>query len=178
VVPVAGEPSLQALAPPCTWPHAVSCGMRTHAPETATQRCRAGTLHKKASALRTAWVTIGDSGRRETSAVIYFEDLKIGERSLVGTQVVSKEEAIEFARKGEPQPYHLDEAAAETSLYGGLTVCSLYLFAVCTQLFFQREDQIAVTAMLGKDEVRLPKPARPGDSLAYYTELGGKRAAA
>jgi acyl dehydratase len=121
-------------------------------------------------------VTIGDSGPRDTSAVIYFEDLKIGERSLVGTHVVSKEEAIEFARKWEPQPYHLDEAAAETSLYGGLTVCSLYLFAVCTQLFFQREDQIAVTAMLGKDEVRLPKPARPGDSLAYYTECVAKRA--
>lgn len=108
--------------------------------------------------------------------MIYFEDLKIGERRLVGTHVVSKEEAIEFALKWEPQPYHVDEAAAETSLYGGLTVCSLYLFAVCTRLFFQRDDQIAVTGMLGKDEVRLPKPARPGDALAYHTECIAKRA--
>jgi acyl dehydratase len=108
--------------------------------------------------------------------VIYFEDLTIGDRRLVGTHVVPKDEAIEFARRWEPQPYHVDEAAAETSLYGGLTVCSLYLFAVCTRLFFQWEDQIAVTAMLGKDEVRLPKPARPGDSLAYHTECVAKRA--
>jgi acyl dehydratase len=70
----------------------------------------------------------------------------------------------------------VDEAAAEASLYGGLTVCFLYLFAVCTRLFLQREDRIAVTAMLGKDEVRLPKPARPGDALAYYTECVAKRA--
>jgi acyl dehydratase len=108
--------------------------------------------------------------------VIYFEDLKIGERSLVGTHVISKEEAIEFTRTWEPQPYHVDEASAVTSLYGGLTVCSLYLFAICTRLFFQREDQIAVSAMLGKDEVRLPKAARPGDALAYYTECVAKRA--
>jgi hypothetical protein len=60
-------------------------------------------------------------------------------------------------------------------LYGGLTVCSLYLFAVCTRLFFQREEQFAVTAMLGKDEVKLPKAARPGDALAYYTECIAKR---
>lgn len=107
--------------------------------------------------------------------MIYFEDLQIGERSLVGTHVVSKEEAIEFARQWEPQPYHVDEASAETSLYGGLTVCSLYLFAICTRLFFQREEQISVIAMLGKDEVRLPKPARPGEALTYYTECIAKR---
>ena len=102
--------------------------------------------------------------------MIYFEDFKVGQLYLIGTHLMPKDEAIEFARKWEPQPYHLDEAAAETSLYGGLTVCSLYLFAVCTRLFFQHEDQIAVTAMLGKDEVRFPKPARPGDALTYYTE--------
>ena len=107
--------------------------------------------------------------------MIYFEDLALGERRLVGTHVVPRDEAIEFARRWEPQPYHVDEAAAETSLYGGLTVCSLYLFAVCTLLFFQQEDQIAVTAMLGKDEVRLPNAARPGDPLAYYTECVAKR---
>jgi acyl dehydratase len=89
--------------------------------------------------------------------------------------VIPKEEAIEFARAWEPQPHHVDEAAAETSPYGGLTVCSLYLFAICTRLFFQYEERIAVTAMLGKDEVRLPKAARPGDALTYVTECVAKR---
>ncbi len=107
--------------------------------------------------------------------MIYFEDLTVGERLLIGTHVVARDEAVEFARQWEPQPYHVDEAAARSSIYGGLTVCSLYLFAVCTRLFFRRDDQIAVTAMLGKDEVRLPEPARPGDVLTYFTECVGKR---
>ena len=107
--------------------------------------------------------------------MIYFEDLPLGERRVVGTHAVPKDEAIEFARRWEPQPHHLDEAAAKASLYGGLTVCSLYLFAVCTRLFFEQDERIAVVAMLGKDEVRLPKPARPGETLTYFSECVAKR---
>ena len=102
--------------------------------------------------------------------MIYFEDFSVGQRRLIGTHAIPRDEAIEFARTWEPQTYHLHDAAAETSVHGGLSVCSLYLFAVCTRLFLQQENQIAVTAMLGKDEVRLPKPARPEDTLTYYTE--------
>jgi acyl dehydratase len=107
--------------------------------------------------------------------VIYFDDVEVGNRRLLGTYVISKAEAIEFASHWEPQPYHVDEQAAETSLYGGLTVCSLHLFAVCTRLFLVQDDPLAVTAMLGKDEVRFPRPARPGEELRYYTECIEKR---
>ena len=107
--------------------------------------------------------------------MIYFDDFEVGERRRLGTYVVSKEEAIEFASRWEPQPYHVDEKAAEASLYGGLTVCSLHLFAICTRLFLQQEDPIAVTGMLGKDEVRFPRPARPGEELRYDTECIEKR---
>jgi acyl dehydratase len=106
----------------------------------------------------------------------YFDDLQIGTSRLVGAYVVSKEEAIEFASRWEPQPYHVDERAAEASIYGGLTVCSLHLFAICTRLFLQQDDPVAVTGMLGKDEVRFPRPARPGEELRYYTECIEKRA--
>lgn len=107
--------------------------------------------------------------------MIYFDDLTVGDRMLLGTYVVSKEEAIEFASRWEPQPYHVDERAAEASLYGGLTVCSLHLFAICTVLFLRQDDPIAVTGMLGKDEVRFPLPARPGEELRYSTECIEKR---
>lgn len=107
--------------------------------------------------------------------MIYFEDLQVGNRRLLGTYLVSKEEAIEFASRWEPQPYHVDERAAEASLYGGLTLCSLHLFAICTRLFLQQDDPMAVMAMLGKDEVRLPRPARPGEELRYHTECIEKR---
>jgi itaconyl-CoA hydratase len=49
------------------------------------------------------------------------------------------------------------------------------LFAICTRLFFDWEDQPAVLAMLGKDEIRLPKPARPDEPIVYRTECINRR---
>jgi acyl dehydratase len=102
--------------------------------------------------------------------MIYFDDLEVGRKWLVGSYVVSKEEGIELARRWEPQPYHVDQRAAEASPYRGLTLCSLHLFAICTRLFLQQADPLAVMGMLGKDVVRLPNPARPGEELRYDTE--------
>lgn len=106
----------------------------------------------------------------------YFDDLATDEPILVGTYSPSKEEAIELARRWEPQPYHVDEEAARTSLYGELTLCSLHLFAICTRLFFDMENPIAVLGMLGKDELRLPAPAHPDQELSYWTTCTEKRA--
>ena len=100
----------------------------------------------------------------------YFEDVEVGARQLVGTYTASREEAIEFARTWEPQPYHVDEAAALRSPYAGLTLASVHLFAICTRLFLQWERKLAVLGMIGKDEIRLPAPARPGEELIYHTE--------
>ena len=100
----------------------------------------------------------------------FFDDLSLGQRLSVGEWLVKKEEAVEFARTWEPQPQHVDEDAASASDFQGLTVCSLYLFAVCTRLFFDYERPLAVLAMLGKDRIQLPHPARPGDRLRYETE--------
>ena len=104
-----------------------------------------------------------------------FDTLKLGDRALVGSYRVSAEDAITFAQRWEPQPHHIDPAAARSSIYGGLTLCSLQLFAICTRLFFDWPDRIAVVAMLGKDEIRFPNPARPDEDLVYHTECVEKR---
>jgi acyl dehydratase len=100
----------------------------------------------------------------------YFDDIPVGWRSRVGTWRLAPEEVIAFARQWDPQPFHTDPEAAERSIYGGLTASSLHLFAICTRLFFDHEARIAVLAMLGKDAVRFPNPARAGDTLVYETE--------
>lgn len=105
----------------------------------------------------------------------FFEDLRLREWLRIGEWTIVRDDAVDFARQWEPQPYHIDEAEARTSFYGGLTACSLYLFAVCTRLFFAYERPIAVRAMLGKDAVALPNPARPGDTLRYETRCIFKR---
>jgi acyl dehydratase len=106
----------------------------------------------------------------------WFDDLAVGYRSEVGRYRAPLDEAIELARRWEPAPYHVDEAAARESIYGGITLCSLHLFAIVTRLFFDHADRIAVLGMLGKDAVRLPRPARPDQELVYTTECVEHRA--
>ena len=106
----------------------------------------------------------------------YFDDLAVGYRSEIGHWELGRDEIIEFAKRWDPQPFHVDERAAQQSLYGGLTASSLHLFAICTRLFFDHADRIAVLAMLGKEAVRFPNPARVGDRLTYTTECIEARA--
>lgn len=106
----------------------------------------------------------------------YFDDLAVGYRSEVGRYRAPLEEAVAFASRWEPAPYHVDADAARDSIYGGLTLCSLHLFAIVTRLFFDHADRIAVLGMLGKEGVRLPKPARPDEELVYHTECVEHRA--
>jgi acyl dehydratase len=105
----------------------------------------------------------------------YFDDLEPGQRWLVGTYRLTRDEVVEFASRWDPQPFHIDDDAAARSLYRGLTASSLHLFAICTRLFFDCEPRIAVLAMLGKDEVRFPAPARPGNELQYWTRCCEQR---
>jgi len=100
----------------------------------------------------------------------YFDDLAVGWRSRVGTWQLDEAEVVAFAQKWDPQPFHIDPVAAKQSIFGGLTASSLHLFAICTRLFFDHEARIAVLAMLGKDAVRFPNPARVGERLVYDTE--------
>ncbi len=99
----------------------------------------------------------------------YFEALPVGYHSRVGTWQLTEAEVIAFARQWDPQPFHIDEQAAKASAFGELVASSLHLFAICTRLFFDHDDRIAVMAMLGKDKLRLPAPARANDLLIYET---------
>ena len=107
-----------------------------------------------------------------------FDDIPEGGESVIGTWALTAEDIIAFARTWDPQPFHTDVEAAAGSPFGGLVASSAHLFAICTRLFFDHEDRIDVLAMLGKDKLRLPNPARAGTTLTYRTRCIGKRASA
>ncbi len=107
--------------------------------------------------------------------MLYFDDIEVGYQSEVGTYTLTEAEVIEFASTWDPQPFHIDKEAASASIFGGLTASSLHLFAICTRLFFDHEDRIQILAMLGKEAIRIPNPARPGDVLIYSTECIQKK---
>lgn len=105
----------------------------------------------------------------------FYEDIPLDHRSVVGTYALSETAIIDFARAWDPQPFHTDPDAARRSVFGGLVASSAHLFAICTRLFFDHPDPIRVVAMLGKDKLRLPNPARAGTTLTYETRCTGKR---
>ena len=107
--------------------------------------------------------------------MLYFDDIPVGYVSDIGEYRVTREEIIEIAQRWDPQPFHIDEAAARKSVFGGLVASSVHLFAICTRLFFDHKDRIQVVAMLSKDRIQLPNPVRPGDLLRYRTECIERR---
>jgi len=97
----------------------------------------------------------------------YFDQVEEGQIFHFGQYVLEREEIIRFASQWDPQLFHIDEDAAKQSIFGGLTASSLHIFAICTKLFASYKPSFATLAMLGKDELRIPSPARLGDTLIY-----------
>jgi acyl dehydratase len=102
--------------------------------------------------------------------VTYFEQIPVGYQSTVGTWQLTEADVVAFADAWDPQPFHIDKAAAEASVFGTLVASSLHIFAICTRLFFDHKDQIRIMAMLGKDKIRLQQSARATDLLVYTTQ--------
>ena len=103
---------------------------------------------------------------------LYLDDLKPGMVLPLGSVRVTREEILEFARRYDPQPIHLDEEAARASIYGGL-ISSGWL---TVSLGMRRivDGFLLHAASLGApgcDEVRWLRPVRPGDTLTYRAEI-------
>ena len=109
---------------------------------------------------------------------MYFDDIADDYHSVVGTWELNADDITEFAKTWDPRAVHTDPDAAEQSPFGTLIASSAHLFAIVTLLFARHDDQIQIIAMLGKDKLRLPSPARANTTLTYETRCTGKRASA
>ncbi|HEX6212301.1 MAG TPA: MaoC family dehydratase [Methylomirabilota bacterium] len=105
--------------------------------------------------------------------MLYFEDFPPGDVRESPPRTVTRDEIVAFARQFDPQPFHLDEAAARRTIYGGLLASGWHTCAVYMRLMW--ETFLKDTASLGSpgvDEIRWIKPVRPGDTLrARFTVL-------
>jgi acyl dehydratase len=106
-------------------------------------------------------------------AMIYFEDLVVGTETDFGSYEVTREEVLDFARKYDPQPFHLsDEAAARTHF--GRIAASGWHTAAMTMAVIARYVVAHEQAGLGSpgiDELRWKKPVYPGDTLHVRGEI-------
>jgi acyl dehydratase len=104
---------------------------------------------------------------------LFFEDFKIGATREAGSRTVTREEILEFARKFDPQPFHVDEEAAKRSQFSGLIASGWHTAALCHGILveaFLGEDSGSMGSP-GVDELRWLKPVRPGDTLTVRIEV-------
>lgn len=107
----------------------------------------------------------------------YFEDLIVGEKASFGRYDVTRDEVIDFARKYDPQPFHLSDEAAAKTHFGRLSASGWHTTAMTMSMMvaqFQAKPQAGLGAA-GIDELRWLKPVYPGDTLRCETELLEKR---
>ena len=107
----------------------------------------------------------------------YFEDLHVGEETDFGSYAVTREEVIEFARKYDPQPFHLSDEEAAKTHFGRLSASGWHTCAMTMAVIARHgvEDQQAGLGSPGIDELRWRRPVYPGDTLHVRGKIIDKR---
>ena len=96
----------------------------------------------------------------------YFEDFEPGQVLELGSHAVSEDEIIEFARRFDPQPFHLDPEAAAASVFGGLIASGWHTGSMWMRLYVDAMlGSVAAQGSPGIEELRWLAPVRPGDTL-------------
>ena len=102
---------------------------------------------------------------------LYLDDIKVGQRFTSGSITVEEERVKAFARDFDPQPFHLDEAAAKASLFGGLAASGWHTAALTMRLLVDGGAPIAGGIVGAGGELSWPRPTRPGDVLTVVSEV-------
>lgn len=103
---------------------------------------------------------------------LYFDDFSVGDTFTAQEVLITEADILSFARRYDPQPFHLDAAAAESSPFGGLIASGFHTLLVSFRSFI---DTGAIAACSlgspGLEELRWLVPVRPGDTLYVTAEV-------
>ncbi len=109
--------------------------------------------------------------------MIWWEDFKVGDSVEMGRHSFSAQEIVDFGRRFDPQPFHVDAAAAATGFFGGLIASGWHTCAVGMRLmcdsYLNHSKSLGAP---GLDSIRWPNPVRPGDTLVYRRTVLAARA--
>src|SRR5215470_2428626 len=117
----------------------------------------------------------------------FFEDIKVGHRREIGSFIFTAEGIKAFARRFDPQRFHLDEEEGRKSLFGGLAASGWHVGSVCMKLLvadgqLQAKQALArgeEVATLGPSpgfrELRWIKPVLSGDTISFASEVASLR---
>lgn len=108
--------------------------------------------------------------------MIYFDDLEVGQEDVFGPLTVTAEAIVEFARKYDPQPFHLSDEGARGTLFGSLAASGWHTAAMTQRLIIDyRPEPLASLSSPGLDDLRWRTPVYPRDELRARTRVEGMK---
>jgi acyl dehydratase len=102
--------------------------------------------------------------------LLYLDDLSVGQRFQSASRTVSAHDIKQFAAEYDPQPFHLDEAAAAHTIFGGLAASGWHTAAITMRLIVDSVTLAGGVLGAGGD-VTWPRPTRPGDTLQVTSTI-------
>ena len=110
----------------------------------------------------------------------FYEDMAVGEVHRFGAYAVTREEVIAYATKFDPQPFHLDDAAAAQTHFGRLSASGWHTCGMTMAMIVANHQALGHQGLgsPGIDELRWLRPVYPGDTLSVETEVLEKRRSA
>jgi acyl dehydratase len=102
---------------------------------------------------------------------LYLDDLHVGQRFTSGVYLMEEARIKEFAAEFDPQPFHLDESAAQASIFKGLAASGWHTAAAAMRLLVTGGLPFANGIVGLGGEIAWPRPTRPGDILHVESEI-------
>jgi acyl dehydratase len=102
---------------------------------------------------------------------LYLEDLHVGQRFVSETYQISEDQIKAFAQEFDPQPFHLDEAAAQATVFAGLAASGWHTAAIAMRLLVTSGLPLGNGIIGLGGDLAWPKPTRPGDTLHVESEV-------
>lgn len=108
--------------------------------------------------------------------MIYFEDMEVGAERVFGSYDVTREEVLEFARKYDPQPFHLSDEDAARTHFGRLAASGWHTCAMTMAVIVKAisKDRQAGLGSPGVDDLRWLRPVYPGDRITISGRIVDK----
>lgn len=115
-------------------------------------------------------------GHPQNNIKYWWEDLPVGSTLEMGSITVDRDEVIEFASKYDPQPFHLDEAAAARSMFGRLSASGWHTCSMAMGLMVRNFlHESSSLGSPGLEQIKWLKPVYPGDTLTLRQRITESR---
>ena len=114
---------------------------------------------------------MAERDKHDRNERLYLDDIHVAQRFTSGAHAVDEAQIKAFASQFDPQPFHLDDEAAKSTMFTGLAASGWHTAAITMRLLVDGGFPIAGGIVGAGGEISWPRPTRPGDILHVESEV-------